>query len=192
MTWRRSSSDSGTTTMVTTSPANQQGSTLIEAVVAMTIMLVGALGLAQVFVLGMVHASTSEASLIAREKAREAVESVHTARDTGVITWEQIRNIGNGGVFVDGERPLFEAGADGLVNTEDDDDLDQLEVIAPGNDGVLGTTDDVRAENFTREVLIEDVDGSPNLRQVTVIVSFQVGAVRPPPYRLVTFVSAFS
>lgn len=178
--------------MVTTSPANQQGSTLIEAVVAMTIMLVGALGLAQVFVLGMVHASTSEASLIAREKAREAVESVHTARDTGVITWEQIRNIGNGGVFVDGERPLFEAGADGLVNTEDDDDLDQLEVIAPGNDGVLGTTDDVRAENFTREVLIEDVDGSPNLRQVTVIVSFQVGAVRPPPYRLVTFVSAFS
>lgn len=179
-------------TMAKQTPGSQQGSTLIEAVVAMSIMLVGALGLAQVFVLGMVHASTSEASLIAREKAREAVESVHTARDTGTITWEQIRNIGNGGVFVDGAQPLWIAGTDGLVNTEDDDDLNQLEVIGPGTDGVLGTTDDVRAENFTREVLIEDVDGSPNLRQVTVIVTYQVGAVRPPPYRLVTFVSAFS
>jgi hypothetical protein len=178
--------------MVNHPNTNQEGSTLIEAVVAMSVLLVGALGLAQVFVLGMVHASTSEAALIAREKAREAVESVHTARDTGVIGWDQIRNIGNGGLFVDGARPLFEAGADGLVNTEDDDDLDQLEVIAPGPDGILGTTDDIRAENFTREILIEDVDGSPNLRQVTVIVSYQVGAVRPPPYRLVTFVSAFS
>jgi hypothetical protein len=158
----------------------------------MGVLLVGALGLAQGFVLGMVHASTSQASIVAREKAREAVESVHTARDTGLITWAQIRNVGNGGIFVDGPQPLFEAGLDGIVNTEDDDDLERLEVIGPGGDGVVGTADDMVAENFTREVLIEDVAGSPNLRQVTVVVGFQVGAVRPPPFRLVTFVSAFS
>jgi hypothetical protein len=170
----------------------QRGSTLIEAVVAMTVLLVGALGVAQVFVLGMVHASTSQASLVAREKAREAVESVHTARDTRVITWTQIRNVGAGGVFLDGAQPLWSAGVDGLINTADDDDSRELETIAPGPDGLVGTGDDVRATDFTREILIEEVPGSPALRQLTVIITYRVGAITPPPYRLVTFVSAFS
>ena len=69
------------------------GFTLIEALVAMAILTVGLLGLAQAFYLGMQHMSTSSANLIAREKAREAVESVHTARDTRTITWAQIRNV---------------------------------------------------------------------------------------------------
>ena len=59
----------------------------------MSILTVGLLGLAQAFYLGMQHMSTSSANLIAREKAREAVESVHTARDTRTITWAQIRNV---------------------------------------------------------------------------------------------------
>ncbi len=170
----------------------QEGSTLIEALVAMVVLLAGAMGLGQVFVLGMVQASTSQASLVAREKAREAVESVHTARDTGTITWAEIRNVGDGGIFIDGTEPLYEPGPDGIVNTLDDDDAPVLETIAPGPDGQVGTEDDVKAHDFTREILIEDVDGNPNLRQVTVTVGYQVGAIRPPPFRLITFVSAFS
>jgi hypothetical protein len=169
-----------------------RGSSLVEAVVAMTVLMIGALGLSQVFVLGMLHASTSQANLVAREKAREAVESVHTARDTRTITWAEIRNIGAGGVFLDGPQPLWIAGDDGLVNTADDDDDDRLQTIGPGPDNRIGTDDDVVAADFTREILIEDVPGSPLLRQLTVIITFRVGAVTPPPYRLVTFVSAFS
>jgi len=170
----------------------QEGSTLIEALVAMVVLLAGAMGLGQVFVLGMLQASTSQANLIAREKAREAVESVHTARDTGTITWDQIRNVGDGGIFIDEAEPLYEAGADGIVNTLDDDDVATLETIAPGPDGQVGTQDDLQAHGFTRQILIEEVPGNPNLRQVTVTVGFQVGSMRPPPFRLVTFVSAFS
>ena len=58
----------------------------------MSLLMVGLLGLAQVFYFGLAIVGTSSAQLIAREKAREAIESVHTARDTRVITWAQIRN----------------------------------------------------------------------------------------------------
>ena len=102
------------------STSGRAGFTLIEALVAMMVLTVGLLGLAQSFYVGMRHMSTSSANLIAREKAREAVESVHTARDTRTITWDQIRNVSNGGVFLDGAQPLQNAGDDGLVNTADD------------------------------------------------------------------------
>ena len=106
------------------------GFSLIETIIAMAILATGLLSLAGVFILGLNHLSTSSAALIAREKAREAVESVHTARDTRVITWCQIYNVTSvrsaacagapAGVFVDGVQPLRKPGLDGLVNTADD------------------------------------------------------------------------
>ena len=72
----------------------------------------------------MAHLSGVVGRLIAREKAREAVESVHSARDMRVITWAQIRNVQQGGVFLAGAQPLRTAGADGLVNTADDGALE--------------------------------------------------------------------
>ena len=102
----------------------------------MSILSFGLLGLAQVFYLGMQHMSTSSSTLIAREKAREAVESVHTARDTRTITWAQIRNVSAGGVFLDGEQPLNAAGNDGLVDTADDADAGVETQRDPGPDGI--------------------------------------------------------
>jgi type II secretory pathway pseudopilin PulG len=168
----------------------EEGSSLLEVLIAMTILTVALVSLAQVFVLGVTHAAMSQNHLVAREKAREAVESVHTARDTRTITWAQIRNAAEGGVFADGAQPLRQAGADGLINTADDPD--QLEVIGPGQDGVLGTDDDQRGLGFQREILIEDVAGSPALRQLTIIISYPASGLTPPPFRLVTFVSSFS
>ena len=130
-----------TSRLSTAGAPDQRGFSLIEVVVAMSILLVGLLGLAQVFYLGLVNASTSSSHLIAREKAREAIESVHTARDTRTITWNAIRNVNapactpiaaagaqpavaftanGGGVFLNGEQPLRQPSADGLVNTADD------------------------------------------------------------------------
>jgi prepilin-type N-terminal cleavage/methylation domain-containing protein len=179
--------------------SNEAGFTLAETLIAMVILTVGLMGLLQVFVLGMAHMASSSAEVLAREKAREAVESVHTARDTRVITWAQIRNVaggGGGGIFLDGPQPLRGIPGnegDGLVNTADDAGLPMQAVMTPGPDGNLGTADDIQTPltNFTREIEIRDVAGQPALRQVRVIVRYQVGGVSRT-YTLTTFVSSFS
>ena len=53
--------------------APEAGFSLLEVVVAMSILVVGLLGLAQTFYVGMSLVSTSSPNLIAREKAREAI-----------------------------------------------------------------------------------------------------------------------
>jgi len=176
------------------STSSRAGFTLIEALVAMMILTVGLLGLAQAFYLGMRHMSTSSANLIAREKAREAVESVHTARDTRTIRWDQIRNVSSGGVFLDGAQSLRNAGDDGLVNTADDVAAGIETVRDPGPDGLFGDADDVLTPlaGFTRQIQILEMSPvDPDLRELRVTITFQVGAQRGS-YTLRTYVSAFS
>jgi hypothetical protein len=177
---------------------DEKGFSLIETLVAMGILATALLSLAAVFAMGLNHLASSTPNLIAREKAREAVESVHTARDTRQITWAQINNVANGGVFVSGAQPVRRAGPDGLVNTVDDADEPYEEVVAPGNDGILGTPDDKRTEltTFTRQIDIStllDANGVPNptLRQLRVTVTYQVGQ-NTRTYVLTTYISAIS
>lgn len=186
------------------------GFSLIEAVVAMSILLVGLFGMAQVFYMGLNIAATSSPNLIAREKAREAIESVHTARDTHTILWAQIRNedapngcpegmtgVG-GGVFLTGDIEMEAAGRDGLVNTADDEETEK----SPGPDGLLGTPeneaageDDVPLAGYTRQIDICDVDGNADLRQIVVTIRYDGSKAfgqRRREYRLTTFISRFS
>jgi hypothetical protein len=158
------------------------------------VLTVGLLGLAQSFYVGMRHMSTSSANLIAREKAREAVESVHTARDTRTITWDQIRNVPDGGVFLAGAQPLQNAGDDGLVNTADDPAAGIESVRDPGPDGLFSSADDVLTPlaGFTRRIqIIELSPVDPDLRELRVTITYQVGA-QSGSYTLRTYVSAFS
>lgn len=168
------------------------GFTLIEALVAMAILTVGMLGLAQAFYLGMQHMATSTANLIAREKAREAVESVHTARDTRTIAWAQIRNVSAGGVFLSGAQDLHAAGADGLINTADDEAAGVETQRDPGPNGILGDDDDVFTPlaGFHRQIEIGDM-ANADLRTLTVTITYTVGS-QQRTYTLRTFISAFS
>ena len=171
-----------------------EGFTILETLVAMSILSFGLLGLAQVFYLGMQHMSTSSSNLIAREKAREAVESVHTARDTRTITWAQIRNVSAGGVFLDGEQPLNAAGTDGLVNTADDAAAGVETQRDPGPDGLLGTADDALTPlaGFSRRIEIRELNPiNPALREVVITITYTVGP-QQRTYLLRTFISAFS
>jgi prepilin-type N-terminal cleavage/methylation domain-containing protein len=189
------------------------GFSLLEVVVAMAVLAAGLLSLAGVFVLGLRHLADSSAALIAREKAREAVESVHAARDTRVIRWCQIYNVAAArsaacanqpeAVFVAGMQPLRRPGPDGLVNTADDEGIE--EVMSPGPDNVLGTADDTGTtlQNYRREIEITEIVtngvSNPNLRRLRVRIRF--GNLLPGPsgqmeperlYELTTFISSIS
>jgi len=175
---------------------DEAGFSLVETLVATGILATGLLSLAGVFSLGMLHLAGSSSNLIAREKAREAVESVHTARDTKTITWSQIRNVADGGVFLKEPQPLRKPGLDGLVNTADDAADVMEEQLGPGKDNVLGTADDVHypLTQFTREVVIVESLGplgEDTLRKLTVKVTYPVGkSIRT--YTLTTFISSIS
>jgi Prokaryotic N-terminal methylation motif len=169
------------------------GFTLIEAIVAVLILSFGILGLAATMADSISYMNGSQDDYIAQQKAEEGVESVFFARDSKVYTWAQIENGGNGGIFLDGPQPLLHPGANGIVGTIDDEANNPDMIIQPGPDGVLGTADDVKLSlgNFTREILIADVAGEPNLRQIQVIIRYQAGRFQRS-YTLTSYISAFS
>jgi hypothetical protein len=173
------------------------GFSLVEVLVAMGVLTAGLLSLVGVFAFGLARVRTSTPMLLAREKAREAIESVHAARDTGEFAWNTILNVSEGGVFLNGAQPVRTTGLDGLVNTADDGPVETMR--KPGADGILGNSDDeiVTLTEFTREVVISPVnfDGTntvnPNLRQITVTVRYRLDN-EWRSYRLVSFVSSYS
>lgn len=186
----------------------ESGFSILEVLVAMLLLSGVLLSLGQVFLLGMAHASTSSANLIAREKAREAIESVHTARDMRTVPWNSIRNetprmcpgtaVPNGwvntpGVFIDGEQGggLRVAGDDGLVNTVGDDALAVEQVRHLGPDGLPNTADDWLEDlnQYWREIWI--CDHSNSLREIRVTVRYRVGSIERD-YVLTTYVSNYS
>lgn len=175
------------------------GFSIIEVIVSAGILATGLLTLAAFMAYGMRYMAGSSFAVVAREKAREAVESVHTARDTGLVSWGLIRNKDDGGVFIDGETDLTVPGPDGLVNTDDDAAAGIESLRTPGPDGTLGNGDDVVTPltNFKRTVEITDLtrDGSTeinkSLRKITVTIKYTVqGLTRS--YGITTYVSSFS
>ncbi len=144
--------------------SDETGFSLIETMIAMTILATGLLSMAGVFIMGLSQLAGSSASLIAREKAREAVESVHTARDIRTLPWCRIRNVGTAtgcadgaaGAFVTGAQPLRTAGLDGLVNTADDGDIEVSLGPGAGRDSrhyrrYRNADDQLHASNRDRE-----------------------------------------
>lgn len=185
------------TTRMKTRAASADGFTLIEVIVSTAILATGLLTLAGYMTYGLAYVSGSSFALLAREKAREAVETVHTARDTGRLTWTKIQGESAGGVFKDGFTDLTTPGLDGLVNTADDGAIE--EVRAPGPDGLLGNTDDVKQTltQFKRQIAITSLlqDGTtvvnPNLRQITVTIKYTVNGIERA-YVITTYVSSYS
>jgi prepilin-type N-terminal cleavage/methylation domain-containing protein len=174
-------------------PDRDSGFTLIEVMVSMVLIAVGAMALAGAVALGARRLTGSQDQLLASQRAAEAAETVFKARDNRVLTWAQIRNVvgasADGGVFLDGPREVREPGADGLTNTADDGAV--AAVIKPGPDGLLGTADDERTPlwGFTREIEIRDV--GPSLRQLRVIVRYRTPSGQAQ-YVLTTYVSQYA
>jgi len=152
------------------------GFSLLEVIFAVVILSVGLMALLAVFAQAVSAAKFSREDLIAKQKAREALEGVFAARNDTSISFSDIQNAVNGGIFNDGFKPLYLPGANGIVDTaQDTTTLDSM--VLPGPDGKLGTGDDVTVPlvNFQRQILITNVtnaDGStnPDLRHIAVTV----------------------
>lgn len=169
----------------------EDGFSLVETLVALGVLASGLLAVAQVFATGLNTLTAAGPDIIARQKATEAIESVYTARDTRTVTWAEIRNSDDDGVFLTGEQPLTLAGEDGLLNTADDADEAIESIALPGADGNLGTDDDIEQElsHFTRQIAIEDIGA--NLRRLRVTIRYLAGSVKRE-YTVETFISSFA
>ena len=174
--------------------AAQDGFSLVEVIVSTGLLATGLLTLAAYMSYGLRYMAGTSFSVLAREKAREAVESVHTARDTGLLSWPKIRNVAVAGVFLDGPQALTIPGADGLVNTADDAVKGIETVTLPGDDGLLNTADDkiITLGGYTRQIAITDVAGeNGQLRSIVVTIKYTNGPnVRT--YTLTTYISSYS
>jgi hypothetical protein len=115
---------------------------------------------------------------------------VFSARDAHTLTWAQLRNLSNGGIFLDGMKPLNTAGADGIVNTGDAGEAVET-VVFPGPDQVTGTGDDKTQSlsGFSREIRITDL--SSELRLITVIVTYPYGS-GTRSFSLASYISAWA
>jgi prepilin-type N-terminal cleavage/methylation domain-containing protein len=186
----------------------QNGFTLIETMIAITIMSIGIMTLVAAFGAAVGATQNAQESLIARQKTLQTMESIYTARNTQQISFSQIANISSGGIFTNGPTQLMSAGPDGLVNTADDTTFPASGpcptgpecVVLPGPDGILGTADDVGMSlaNFTRQIQINSVleaDGvttDPNLKQIVVTVTYTgSGSSVPRTYTVNALISAF-
>jgi len=177
----------------------QSGVGLIEVMIAALILTVALMAVGMTMVQGVFAMYITQEQLVAKQKAREALESVFTARSTQNITFDQIRNAGAGGIFVDGYAPVRLMGNDGIANTADDGSEPIETVTFPGPDGLLGTGDDETRvlSDFERRIVISTVmlpngiDPDPDVRRITVNVRFLVRGL----WRTVTvssFISRFA
>jgi len=187
--------------------SSQRGFTIIETMIAIAIMGIGILTLLAAFTTAVSTSNNAQENLIARQKTLQALESVYTARNSQQISFAQIANISSGGIFTNAATQLLAAGPDGLVNTADDVSFPANGpcpagpecLVLPGPDGILGTADDTALSlgNFTRQIQISNVleaDGvtiNPNLKQITVTVSYVSGSSVARTYQVNSLISSF-
>jgi prepilin-type N-terminal cleavage/methylation domain-containing protein len=196
----------------------ESGFTLIEVMIAAVILVTGLLSLAYAFGLGLGVIGTAQDDSIARQMARQAMEDVFTARDTGGIAFTAICNQPTAGcIFISGYEPLYTPGPDGIVNTSDDGTAAPLPGVVsttgaaagailppgcaaapcietidtPGPDGILGTGDDIFVPlvGFQRQILITAINGT--LDQVTVSIKFTTPKGITRTVTLVAFIGPY-
>jgi hypothetical protein len=178
----------------------ESGVSLLEVLISIAVLTVGMVSMLGVFGLAMAATQTSQSDMIAKQLANESYESIITARNTTQITWAQIQNVSNGGIFIDGATPIYNAGADGIYGTADDAVAGEQTLQDPGPDGIYQTVDDILIPltGYQRTILIGPVYDSsgnliPTLRSVTITVQYNTPQVKTgKTYILNSFISQYS
>jgi len=159
------------------------GFSTLEVLAAMFVITIALTGLLSLFGYAISTMSLMQDLLIAKQKSRETLESIYTARNTRQITFDMIQNVSSSGIFLDGYQPLKRpnptgSSGDGLIGTADDGDIETLTL--PGPDGDLSTTGDneVRVlDRFERQIQIDpilyaDSTVNPDVRKIMVSIRY--------------------
>jgi hypothetical protein len=177
-------------------PVRAAGFSIAEVMTAMFILSVGLVGMLALFSTAIDNMQGSQEDLICKQKAREAVEAIFTARESAQINFSNINNNTTaGGVFVTGFQPLGLPGADGLIGTADDGPTETM--VLPGADGVLGTNDDqvIVLSNYQRQISITTLMSgnvpNPDVRQLQVTVQYTNDRGRVRTYTINTLISRY-
>jgi len=156
------------------------GFSLLEMVIAITLLTVGLLGVASAIGYAMVASNHGRSITNTKLLAVSILEQMETLRDTNNLTFGQIANVGqvdDGGAVkpFTGFQPGFQQvsinpGPDGIFGTVDD-------LTDAGTDGQFGTSDDFVNPNFalvgvTRQIQITSL--SATLKKVQVTIDYSV------------------
>src|ERR1700736_1555038 len=176
----------------------QSGFSLIEAMIAGLILVIGLVALAGLFGQSLTFLQYTREDLIAKQKAREALEGVYSARNDATVGFAGIQNVSSpGGIFLPGFQPMFLAGANGIVGTQGQSTVLDRQIL-PGKDGLMNTADDevIPLSNLQRQILIQpliDSTGniSPDIRQISVTVQVTSPGRGARNYTVTGYVSRF-
>ena len=193
----------------------EDGVSLLEVVISMAVLTVGMVSMLGVFGLAMATTETSQQSMIAKQLANEAYESIVTARNSGQLTFDDIQNTGSTNCPVTGAgscgifavpttpQPMYQAittgSYAGILGTTYDVGQPEQTLQDPGPDGIFQTADDtfIPLSGYQRTILISSVrDASgyvvSSLRSVTITVQYQTSqANQPKTYILNSYISQY-
>jgi prepilin-type N-terminal cleavage/methylation domain-containing protein len=173
-----------------------QGFSLIEVMIAIVILMIGLLGLLSLFTTALSATAHAEQDLVAKQKARELLEAVYSARDDSGIGWAQIQNdTVTGGAFKTGWQPLVRVtpNTNQILGTSVPGEGTTPDyMLAPDPAGNL--TVQVPLTNFERRVDILPViqpDGTPNLNLRLISVTVRQLTNPPRDYTVAGYISSY-
>jgi prepilin-type N-terminal cleavage/methylation domain-containing protein len=162
----------------TTTPTNEQGFSLLEMVIAISILTTGLLAVASTIGYALMVSNSGRGITNTKLLIISVLEQMETLRNAETLTFGQIANepdVDNTGAdwnfvgFPSTFLPVsINPGPDGIFGTNDD-------LIDPGPDGVYGTVDDFSNQTLaragvTRQILITSL--SPQLKRIQVTLRY--------------------
>ncbi len=180
---------------------NAEGFSTLEVLAALFVVTIALTSLLALFGYAISTMALNQDLLIAKQKSREALESIYTARNTSQITFDMIQNVSDSGIFLDGYQPLKRpnptgGSGDGLIGTADDGAIETLTL--PGADGLLNTGDDeVRVLTaFERQIQIDqilyaDSTVNPDVRKVLASIRYSNPLGGQQAYVVESYISRF-